>query len=72
MKMKINEPKFPMGNIVATQGAQHLFMDDKQSNDDAVKYGNRVLSAYDHHGERFWIITEWDRSFTTLLLPEEY
>lgn len=46
--------------------------DDKQSNDDAVKYGNRVLSAYERNGEKFWIITEWDRSCTTLLLPEEY
>ena len=47
--------------------------DDKQSNDEAVKDGDRILSAY-HAPDRtkFWIITESDRSMTTLLLPDEY
>jgi hypothetical protein len=50
-----------------------LCAEDKQSNDDALRLGNRLFSAY--HGEngtKFWIITEWDRSLTTLLLPSEY
>lgn len=32
----------------------------------------RLHSSYDLGGETLWIITEWDRSVTTLLLPEEY
>jgi hypothetical protein len=47
--------------------------EDKDANDRAVKYDNdRILSAYDTPRGRFWIITEADRSVTTVLLPEEY
>jgi hypothetical protein len=47
--------------------------EDWKANDEAVEYGSRILSAYsDRHGVRFWIITEADRSATTVLLPEEY
>lgn len=47
--------------------------EDAQANDFAVRDGLRVLSAYClHDGTRLWIITECDRSVTTLLLPEEY
>ena len=47
--------------------------DDKQANDDALKVGARLLSAYHTgSGQKFWIITEADRSATTVLLPEEY
>ena len=47
--------------------------EDKQANDDALRVGARVLSAYHtSDGQRFWIITEADRSATTVLLPEEY
>lgn len=50
-----------------------LCSQDKQMNDWAVKNGARLLSAYQSSGGvRFWIITEADRSCTTLLLPEEY
>ena len=46
---------------------------DWKANDDAFEYGGRVLSAYtDKNQLRFWIITEADRSATTILLPEEY
>lgn len=45
---------------------------DWKANDDAVEFGSRIISAYnDRHGVRFWIITEADRSATTILLPEE-
>jgi len=38
-----------------------------------VREGFRLLSAYrTTAGERLWIITEADRSVTTLLLPDEY
>ncbi len=50
-----------------------LCEDDKQANDDALKHGARLLSAYHtSSGVKFWIITEADRSATTVLLPEEY
>lgn len=46
--------------------------EDRQSNEDALKDGNRLLSVYKDKDEVFWIITEWDRSVTTVLLPEDY
>ena len=47
--------------------------EDRKANDDSVRFGGRILSVYvDRHQTRFWIITEADRSSTTLLLPEEY
>ena len=47
--------------------------EDRQSNDDALTGECRLLSAYvDRKGTRFWIITEWDRSLTTVLLPCDY
>ncbi len=46
---------------------------DGQANDHALMHHGRLLSAYVlNTGERLWIITEWDRSATTLLLPSEY
>ena len=47
--------------------------EDKALNEEAVESGDRILSAYiDRNGIKFWIITEWDRSATTILLPDEY
>jgi len=46
---------------------------DKAENNLSLKAGCRVLSAYrDSKGAKFWIITEADRSVTTVLLPEDY
>lgn len=45
---------------------------DAEANVDAIAHGSRIVSAYIIGGERLWIITEADRSSTTLLLPEEY
>lgn len=50
---------------------------DRRQNDTAVKEGYHILSAYDvpignDETERIWIITESDRSCTTVLLPENY
>ena len=47
--------------------------EDAKVNDAAVHNGERILSSY-RIGEhtRIWVITEWDRSVTTLLLPSEY
>ena len=45
---------------------------DREVNAEALAHGNRLLSAYRHNDTRVWIITEADRSSTTVLLPEEY
>lgn len=48
-------------------------VEDAEQNEFAVTQGLRILSSYTlEDGERVWIITEWDRSVTTLLLPSEY
>ncbi|MFW9688731.1 type I restriction endonuclease subunit M, partial [Vibrio parahaemolyticus] len=46
--------------------------EDKKANDEATHNGQRVLSAYELFGQKIWIITEWDRSVTTMLFPHEY
>lgn len=57
--------------------------EDKQVNEDALKNGERLLSSYvvwqdktgthgTPEGTRIWIITEADRSATTVLFPDEY
>lgn len=47
--------------------------EDKQLNDQALIDGDRLLSAYRTlKNVRIWVISEADRSATTLLLPEEY
>lgn len=46
---------------------------DRAENDLSVKQGFRILSSYTaNDGTKFWIITEADRSTTTVLLPNEY
>ena len=52
--------------------------EDVEANDAALdaKHPSRILSAYDGDEkkgtEKVWVITEWDRSVTTVLFPEEY
>jgi len=47
--------------------------EDRQVNADALQYGARLMSVYAiTPSEKLWIITEADRSCTTLLLPQEY
>ncbi len=47
--------------------------EDRNANDQALKRGGRLVSAYrSTQGVKFWIITEADRSVTTVLLPEDY
>lgn len=47
--------------------------EDKQENEFSLQHGFRIFSAYTTSaGERIWIITEADRSATTMLLPDEY
>lgn len=47
--------------------------DDKTANQEALEQGLRLMSSYPFGNDRkLWIITEADRSVTTLLLPEDY
>lgn len=46
--------------------------EDQKSNREAVTEGSRIFSAYIIQGAKFWVITEADRSSTTILLPSEY
>lgn len=90
------QPKFPLGQVVATPGAltalaeagqtPHEFLNrhvagdwgeldehDRQENELSLQEDFRILSAYRlRDGTKIWIITEADRSATTILLPEEY
>ena len=45
---------------------------DRRQNEIALREGLRVFSSYEISAGRVWIITEADRSVTTILLPEEY
>ncbi len=50
-----------------------LCEEDKQMNDEAIKNGNdRVLAAYETSQGKIYIITEYDRSYTTILFSHEY
>lgn len=47
--------------------------EDWKANDNSLEEGFRLLSVYhSSNGFKFYVITEWDRSVTTVLLPEEY
>ena len=66
--------------VVSSYLQRHLSGDwgdfeEDSINEDALKVGNRLMSVYnlnDKGSTRFWVITEWDRSATTFLLPEDY
>jgi hypothetical protein len=49
-----------------------LCAEDKQANEHSLKDGTRLLSRFSTPGGSIYIITEPDRSVTTILLPEEY
>jgi len=49
-----------------------LCPEDTLANESALQQGDRLFSAYGQSADRFWVITEADRSVTTVLLPEDY
>lgn len=49
-----------------------LYPEDVYANFEAIQSGGRLFSAYGTGRHRFWIITEADRSATTVLLPDDY
>lgn len=47
--------------------------ENAKQNDEALQNGERILAVYKFNDEiTIWIITEWDRSVTTILFPDEY
>ena len=47
--------------------------EDAEMNTHALESGEeRIFSCYEVRGQKIYVITEWDRSVTTLLLPDEY
>lgn len=49
-----------------------LCEDDKEMNELALIHNDRLFSSYTLNDWKVWIITEWDRSVTTILFPSEY
>jgi hypothetical protein len=56
----------------ATGDWGNVDQDDANQNEVALEHGCRLLSVYGSGEDRFWIITESDRSLTTVLMPEDY
>jgi hypothetical protein len=61
--------------------SRHLYGDwgdvcqeDWQANQLALNHGERIFSSYGaaDDRDRLWVITDWDRSLTTVLRPDEY
>ncbi len=47
--------------------------DDRAANEQALEQGGRLFSVYHaDNNTKFWVITEADRSSTTVLMPEDY
>lgn len=46
--------------------------EDVKENQFSLEHGYRLFSAYVIDDAKFYVITEWDRTVTTVLLPEEY
>lgn len=74
--IKENPARYPLINNSITRHKSgdwgDLCDEDKECNNIAVKDGERLLSAYKVDDEKIYIITEWDRSVTTVLFPSEY
>ena len=70
--MEIGEDPFGYLARHATGDWGELCAFDRRQNEIALRDGYRVFSSYDVPTGRVWIITEADRTVTTILLPEEY
>jgi hypothetical protein len=62
-----------LGRHCRGEWGESLCDEDRQANDHALRAGGRLFSVYhDRKQTKFYIITECDRSATTILLPDEY
>lgn len=73
------EVEIPMAEMFVALRRHHggdwgdLGAEDKAANEEALVTEGRLFSKYfSAAGVSFYIITEWDRSVTTVLLPQEY
>lgn len=78
MKMDAN-PQFGVDVTIAFQKycnadwSEMKYEEDRQMNEEAVKNGNeRIFATYNTCEGQIYIITEHDRSYTTILFPDEY
>ena len=73
-KLLLEAGGHPFDNLArhATGDWGDLCAFDRRQNEIALRDGYRVLSSYPVGRECVWVITEADRSVTTILLPEEY
>ena len=61
------------GEFLTRHVNRDLSDEDRKENDYSLEHGFRLLSSYrTNAGDKLWIITESDRTVTTILLPEEY
>jgi hypothetical protein len=74
LKLLIEKGEHPFDLLArhATGDWGELCAFDRRQNEIALRDGYRVFSSYETPAGRVWIITEADRSITTILLPEEY
>lgn len=49
-----------------------LCLEDFDTNEDCLANGERLMSVYEMGDQTIWVITEWDRSVTTVLDPMDY
>jgi hypothetical protein len=67
------QPHDFLNRHAAGDWGSELSEEDKAENEYSLQHGFRILSSYrTTANEKLWVITEADRSVTTLLLPEEY
>ena len=67
------QPAKTATDVVPTGDWGRLDEDDRRQNEFSLENGYRLFSAYQgDDGSKFWIITEADRSVTTILLPLDY
>ena len=68
-----NQDAFEFLTLHQTGNFGLVCKEDWKENELSIKEGFRILSAYKtNSGEKIWIVSEADRSSTTLLLPSEY
>lgn len=75
----VGEDMFVFVNRHCTGDWGDVCLEDAEANEHALTHGHRIFSAYRLNADgnlsvhqRIWIITEADRSVTTVLLPDDY
>jgi hypothetical protein len=74
LKLLLERGEHPFDYVArhATGDWGDLDEQDRQQNERSLRYGWRIVSSYSIGEKCIWVITEADRSVTTILLPEDY